>query len=114
MLFDATNGSILVILLGSVIIRDGVSFAQVPTSLMSCAYIKYFVLTVLAIILLLVQSVQLTLRGMKCLQNNTQSANTSLLLLQMLHCCKKFGIVRIAVILVGLILAHSVSQRVEY
>jgi len=45
-LFDATNASILVIWPGSVITRDGTSFVQVPTSLMSWAHMKYFVLTV--------------------------------------------------------------------
>ena len=78
------------ILLSFVIISDGVRFVHALMIVKNCVLVKYVVLIVVAVIQVSALSVHHTSLDMKCLQNNIQSINTSLLLLR--YTLQKFQI----------------------
>ena len=80
--YGVTTVKDLDILLSFVATSDGVRFVHALMSVMNFALVKFVVPIDVALIQLSAQSVQHTSPNMKCLQNNTQSINTSLPLLQ--------------------------------
>jgi len=81
-LYVAIIAKVLDIWPSFVITSDVVRFVHAPMSVKNCALVKHVVPTVVVITLLLAPSVKHTFPGMKCLQNNIQSVNTSLPLLR--------------------------------
>ena len=81
-LYGVTIVKCLVTLQGFATTRESVSFVLVSMKVMKGVFGKFAVQIAVAVILLSVLRVQHISPGMKCLQNNIQSINTSLSLLR--------------------------------